>query len=98
LQADKTHQFYISFTTLLKNSDREDLENLWRIVKDIFSTLKPTNFLDEYLLLTLKTMFEEPDGQDAIWRNQKSVHGLALVKRWKLLTSCGVHAITLSTV
>nr|GFB29511.1 hypothetical protein [Tanacetum cinerariifolium] len=42
-------------------------------------------------------MFEEPDGQDAIWRNQKSVHGLALVKRWKLLTSCGVHVITLST-
>nr|GFB87641.1 hypothetical protein [Tanacetum cinerariifolium] len=36
-------------------------------------------------------MFEEPDGQDAIWRNQKSVHGLALVKRWKLLTSYGVH-------
>nr|GEW83677.1 putative reverse transcriptase domain-containing protein [Tanacetum cinerariifolium] len=43
-------------------------------------------------------MFEEPDGQDAIWRNQKSAHGLALVKRWKLLTSCGVHVITLSTV
>nr|GEU72691.1 retrotransposon protein, putative, Ty1-copia subclass [Tanacetum cinerariifolium] len=31
-------------------------------------------------------------------KNQKSVHGLALVKRWKLLTSCGVHAIILSTV
>nr|GEW69196.1 hypothetical protein [Tanacetum cinerariifolium] len=43
-------------------------------------------------------MFEEPDGQDAIWRNQKSVHGLALVKRWKLLTLCGVHVITLSIV
>nr|GEZ58941.1 hypothetical protein [Tanacetum cinerariifolium] len=40
----------------------------------------------------------EPDGQDAIWRNQKSIHGLALVKRWKLLTSCGVYVITLSTV
>nr|GFB12640.1 hypothetical protein [Tanacetum cinerariifolium] len=66
--------------------------------KPRFSTSKPTNFLDEYLLLTLKTMFEEPDGQDAIWRNQKSVHDLALVKRWKLLTSCGVHVITLSTV
>nr|GFB03846.1 hypothetical protein [Tanacetum cinerariifolium] len=38
------------------------------------------------------------DYQDAIWRNQKSVHGLALVKRWKLLTSCGVHVIILSTV
>nr|GEZ50975.1 hypothetical protein [Tanacetum cinerariifolium] len=51
-----------------------------------------------YLLLTLKIMFEEPDRQDAIWRNQKSVHGLELVKRWKLLTLCGVHVITLSIV
>nr|GEW86839.1 hypothetical protein [Tanacetum cinerariifolium] len=54
IRADETHQFYISFTTLLKNFDREDLENLWGIVKDRFSTLKPTNFSDEYLLLTLK--------------------------------------------
>nr|GFA64573.1 hypothetical protein [Tanacetum cinerariifolium] len=45
-----------------------------------------------------RTMFEESDGQDAIWRNQKSVYGLALVKRWKLLTSCGVYVITLSIV
>nr|GFB19931.1 hypothetical protein [Tanacetum cinerariifolium] len=98
IRADDTYQFYISFTTLLKNFDREDLETLWKIVRDRFSTSKPTNISDEYLLLTLKTMFEEPDGQDAIWRNQKSVHGLALVKRWKLLTSCGVHVITLSIV
>nr|GEY21804.1 hypothetical protein [Tanacetum cinerariifolium] len=66
IRADDTHQLYISFTTLLKNFDREDLETLWRIVKDRFSTSKPTNFSDEYLLLTLRTMFEEPDGQDAI--------------------------------
>nr|GEX72631.1 hypothetical protein [Tanacetum cinerariifolium] len=66
--------------------------------KPRFSTKKPTNFLDEYLLLTLKTMFGELDEHDAISRNQKSVHGLALVKRWKLLTSCGVHVIILSTV
>nr|GEY36095.1 hypothetical protein [Tanacetum cinerariifolium] len=62
IKADETHQFYISFTTLLKNFDREDLENLLGIVKDRFSTSKPTNFSDEYLLLTLKTMFEEPYG------------------------------------
>nr|GFB33088.1 hypothetical protein [Tanacetum cinerariifolium] len=68
IRADETHQFYISFATLLKNFDREDLETLWRIVKDRFSTSKPSNFSDEYLLLTLRTMFEEPDGQDAIWR------------------------------
>nr|GEW36784.1 putative reverse transcriptase domain-containing protein [Tanacetum cinerariifolium] len=98
IKADETHQFYISFTTLLKNFDREDLENLWGIVKKRFSTSKPTNFSDEYLLLTLKTMFKKPDEQDAIWKSQRSVHGLALVKSWKLLTSCGVHVITLSTV
>nr|GEZ09176.1 hypothetical protein [Tanacetum cinerariifolium] len=98
IRADDIHQFYISFITLLKNFDREDMDTLWRIVKDRFSTKKPTNFSDEYLLLTLKTMFGELDEQDAIWRNQKSVHGLALVKRWKLLTSCGVHVIILSTV
>nr|GFB42097.1 hypothetical protein [Tanacetum cinerariifolium] len=98
IRADDTHQFYISFTTLLKNFNREDLETLWRIVKDRFSTKKPTNFSDEYLLLNLKTMFGELDEQDTIWRNQKSVHGLALVKRWKLLTSYGVHVIILSTV
>nr|GEY41345.1 hypothetical protein [Tanacetum cinerariifolium] len=70
IKADGTHQLYISFITLLKNFDREDLEDLWRIVKDRFSTSKPTNFSDDYLLSTLKTMFEKTDGQDAIWRNQ----------------------------
>nr|GFB39487.1 hypothetical protein [Tanacetum cinerariifolium] len=70
---------------VIDNKPKEDLETLWRIVKK-FSTSKPTNFSDEL------------DEQDAIWRNQKSVHGLALVKRWKLLTSCGVHVIILSTV
>nr|GEY92599.1 reverse transcriptase domain-containing protein [Tanacetum cinerariifolium] len=76
IRADDTHQLYISFTTLLKNFDREDLETLWRILKDRFSTSKPSNSSDEYLLLTLRIMFEEPDGQAAIWRNQKSVHDL----------------------
>nr|GEV68597.1 retrovirus-related Pol polyprotein from transposon TNT 1-94 [Tanacetum cinerariifolium] len=80
IRADDTHQLYTSFITLLKNFDREDLEDLWRIVKDRFSTSKPTNFFDDYLLSTLKTMFEKTDRQDAIWRNQQSVYGKALVK------------------
>nr|GFB91386.1 hypothetical protein [Tanacetum cinerariifolium] len=84
IRADETHQLYISFATLLKNFDREDLETLWRIVKDKFSTSKPTNFSDEYLLLTLKTMFKEPDGQDAIWRNQKIQLFLLVERRYPL--------------
>nr|GEZ50907.1 hypothetical protein [Tanacetum cinerariifolium] len=75
IKENDTHQLYISFITMLKNFDREDLEDLWRIVKARFSTSKPTNFSDDYLLSTLKTMFEKTDGQDAIWRNQQNVYG-----------------------
>nr|GEV46666.1 hypothetical protein [Tanacetum cinerariifolium] len=66
IRADDTHQLYISFIKLLKNFNREDLEDLWRLVKERFSTSKPSNFSDDYLLSTLKTMFEKTDGQDAI--------------------------------
>nr|GEZ96740.1 hypothetical protein [Tanacetum cinerariifolium] len=96
-RADDTHQLYTSFITLLKNFDREDLEDLWKIVKAIFSTSKPTNFTDDYLLVTLKNMFEKTDAQDVIWRSQQSEHGQALVKSWKLLTLCGVYIITFTT-
>nr|GFC01545.1 hypothetical protein [Tanacetum cinerariifolium] len=81
---------YTSFITLLKNFDREDLEDLWKIMKAKFSTSKPTNFTDDYLLVTLKNMFEKTDAQDVIWRSQQTEHGQALVKSWKLLTSCDV--------
>nr|GEU30980.1 hypothetical protein [Tanacetum cinerariifolium] len=96
-RSDDTHQLYTSFITLLKNFDREDLEDLWKIIKAIFSTSKPTNFSDDYLLSTLKTMFEKTDGQDVIWRSQQTEYRQALVKSWKLLTSYGVHIISLTT-
>nr|GEZ18363.1 hypothetical protein [Tanacetum cinerariifolium] len=79
-RADDTHQLYTSFITLLKNFDREDLEDLWKILKARFSTSKPTNFTDDYLLVTLKNMFEKTDAQDVIWRGQQTEHGQALVK------------------
>nr|GEU41777.1 putative ribonuclease H-like domain-containing protein [Tanacetum cinerariifolium] len=63
IRADGTHQLYVSFITLLKNVDREDLESLWSLVKERFSTSKPNNFSDDFLLTTLGAMFERPDGQ-----------------------------------
>nr|GEW75183.1 putative ribonuclease H-like domain-containing protein [Tanacetum cinerariifolium] len=42
-------------------------------------------------------MFGRPDGQDQIWKSQKSVHGQAKVKSWKLLKSCGVHIVSFTT-
>nr|GFB27559.1 hypothetical protein [Tanacetum cinerariifolium] len=96
-RADDTHQLYTSFITLPKNFDREDLEDLWKTVKARFSTSKPTNFTNDYLLVTLKNMFEKTDAQDVMWRSQQIEHRQALVKSWKLLTSCGVHIITFTT-
>nr|GEV83914.1 hypothetical protein [Tanacetum cinerariifolium] len=66
IRADRTHHLYISFLTLLKNFDREDLEALWSLVKERFSTSKPKNFFDDFLLTTLGAMFEEPDGQASL--------------------------------
>nr|GEW61884.1 reverse transcriptase domain-containing protein [Tanacetum cinerariifolium] len=97
VRAYGTHQLYVSFITLLKNFDREDLELLWSIVKERFSTSKPNNFSDDFLLTTLREMFGRPDRQDQVWMSQRSVHGQAKVKSWKLLESCGVHIVALTT-
>nr|GEU54676.1 putative ribonuclease H-like domain-containing protein [Tanacetum cinerariifolium] len=40
---------------------REDLEALWSLVMERFSTTKPKNFSDDFLLVTLGAMFEKPD-------------------------------------
>nr|GEV42666.1 hypothetical protein [Tanacetum cinerariifolium] len=42
-------------------------------------------------------MFGRPDGQDQVWKSQRSVHGQAKVKTWKLLESCGVDIISFIT-
>nr|GEV78408.1 hypothetical protein [Tanacetum cinerariifolium] len=61
IRPDGTHQLYISFLTLLRNFDREDLEALWSLVKERFSTTKPKNFSNDFLLVTLRVMFEKSD-------------------------------------
>nr|GEW76371.1 hypothetical protein [Tanacetum cinerariifolium] len=61
IRADGTQQLYISFLTLLKNFDRDDLEALWSLVKERFATTMPKNFSDDFLLVTLGAMFEKPD-------------------------------------
>nr|GEZ40838.1 hypothetical protein [Tanacetum cinerariifolium] len=74
IRADGTHQLYVSFITLLKNFDREDLESLWSIVKEKFSTSKPNNYFDDYLLTTLRAIFGRPDGQDQVWKSQRKLN------------------------
>nr|GEW48417.1 putative ribonuclease H-like domain-containing protein [Tanacetum cinerariifolium] len=93
-RADGNSQMYLTFSKLLKNFDKEDLEVLWRLVKDRFVKTMPVDDMDSFLLQTLKTMFEH-HFKDNVWKNQQ---GLTKVKNWKLFDSCGVHCVTMQNI
>nr|GEW86869.1 hypothetical protein [Tanacetum cinerariifolium] len=80
IKADGSHQLFLSFLSLLRKFNREDLEVLWKIVKERFASSKPKNFSDDFLLTTLKAMFKKPDVEAQVWKNQRDVHDLAKVK------------------
>nr|GEU34375.1 hypothetical protein [Tanacetum cinerariifolium] len=70
IRAGGSRQLYLSFLSLLRNFDRDDWEALWSLVKERFATTKPKNFFDDFLLITLRAMFEKPDIYAQIWKNQ----------------------------
>nr|GEX09980.1 ribonuclease H-like domain-containing protein [Tanacetum cinerariifolium] len=84
IRADGTHQLYISFLTLLRNFDKEDLEALWSLVKERFSTAKPKNFFDDFLLTTLGAIdaFNDLNWQNAI---QDEYNALIKNNTWTLV-------------
>nr|GEZ67529.1 hypothetical protein [Tanacetum cinerariifolium] len=53
------------------NFNKEDLEILWKLVKERFDKTEPKNYTDDYLLKTLKTMFEQPNVEASVYRDQK---------------------------
>ncbi|GKC07332.1 hypothetical protein Tco_0998942 [Tanacetum coccineum] len=94
IRADGNSQMYLTFGKMLKNFDREDLEVLWSIVKARFKKTEPVNYMDTFLHLNLKTMFEH-HLEDNVWKNQQ---GLVKVLNWKLYDSCGVHCVTMQNI
>nr|GEY05588.1 hypothetical protein [Tanacetum cinerariifolium] len=93
-KADGNSQMYLTFNKMLKNVDREDLEVLWRLVKDRFIKSMPVDDMDSYLLDTLKAMFEH-HVEDTVWKSQQ---GLTKVKSWKLFDSCRVHCVIMQNI
>ncbi|GKF16080.1 hypothetical protein Tco_0060998, partial [Tanacetum coccineum] len=71
----------------------EDLEDLYKLVKDKYKSTRPVEDLDLLLLGDLKTMFE-PHVEDTVWRNQQDYK----VLDWKLYVSCGVHSLRMQHV
>ncbi|GKB35098.1 hypothetical protein Tco_0880040 [Tanacetum coccineum] len=63
-------------------------------VKARFKKTKPVNYMDNFLLLNLKTMFEH-HVEDIVWKNQQ---GLVKLLNWKLFDSCGVHCVIVQPI
>nr|GEW52688.1 hypothetical protein [Tanacetum cinerariifolium] len=90
IRADGNSQNYLTFGTMFKNFNREDLEVLRSIFKTRFEKTKPVNEMDNLLFQTLKTMFERHIEHN-IWKYQQ---GAVKVHNWKLYDLCGVYYVT----
>nr|GEV79949.1 retrovirus-related Pol polyprotein from transposon TNT 1-94 [Tanacetum cinerariifolium] len=97
IRADENHKLFMIFKTMMKNFDREDLESLWKIIKERFEKTEPKNYRDDYLLNTLKILFKKPNVEANVWKDQKGKYGLSKDKSWKLFDSCRVHCLNVST-
>nr|GEW42246.1 hypothetical protein [Tanacetum cinerariifolium]GEW78276.1 hypothetical protein [Tanacetum cinerariifolium] len=73
IRVGRITQAYQSFEDMLKDFDREDLDDLWKLVKDKFSSTVPTVDKEKALWVELKRLFE-PDADDVIWKLQRYMH------------------------
>ncbi|GJU52764.1 hypothetical protein Tco_1226478 [Tanacetum coccineum] len=71
IRADGKSQMYRVFSQMLKSFDRQDLEDLYKLVKAKYESTRPVEDLDLVLWNNLKAMFE-PHEEDVIWRNQQA--------------------------
>ncbi|GKC35092.1 hypothetical protein Tco_1047476, partial [Tanacetum coccineum] len=83
-------EVYQIFEDMLKNFDRVDLDKLWSLVKERFSSTDPTNDKERTLWVELKRLFE-PDTDDIPWKLQRYMHDLLT---WRLYDPCGVHHVS----
>ncbi|GJX45387.1 hypothetical protein Tco_0262063, partial [Tanacetum coccineum] len=88
MRADGSAKTYLLFSQLLKEFDREDLENLWKLVKAKHGNTRPEEGYERVLWGDLKTMFEH-HVEDLIWRNLQGKKVLL----WRLYDSCGIHFV-----
>nr|GEY28845.1 hypothetical protein [Tanacetum cinerariifolium] len=81
---------YQFFVDMLKQFDREDLHQLWTLVKETLSIKQATKDKEKELWVELKRLFE-PDFEDQLWtHNQAFMHDPL---DWKLYDTCGVHHV-----
>ncbi|GJT86341.1 hypothetical protein Tco_1068058 [Tanacetum coccineum] len=69
IRADKSSKLYLIFSTMLKDFDREDLVELYKLVMNKYGSTRPEKGMDLILWGDLKTMFE-PHVEDDVWKLQ----------------------------
>nr|GEY77278.1 hypothetical protein [Tanacetum cinerariifolium] len=81
-------QFFID---LLKQLDREDLNQLWALVEEYLRIRPATSEKEMELWVELKRLYE-PDPEDQLWtQTQNFMHAPV---EWKLYDLCRVHQVT----
>nr|GFB42240.1 hypothetical protein [Tanacetum cinerariifolium] len=74
-----------------KHLDREDLNQLWALVKESLSNKPPTSDKEMKLWVELKRLYE-PDDEDQLWTHTQNLMHAPV--KWKLYDTCGVHHVT----
>nr|GEV38740.1 hypothetical protein [Tanacetum cinerariifolium] len=74
-----------------KHMDREDLNQLWALVKESLSNRQPTNDKEMELWVELKRLYE-PDNEDQLWTHTQNLMHAPV--EWKLYDMCEVHQVT----
>ncbi|GJZ29244.1 hypothetical protein Tco_0573891, partial [Tanacetum coccineum] len=80
IRVDGSSKRYCLMIRMLQGIDREDLEALWRIVKEKYGDTRPGNEFERVLWGDLKVMFE-PDKRSDVWRILQGYR----VTIWKLI-------------
>nr|GEY76406.1 hypothetical protein [Tanacetum cinerariifolium] len=86
-----TSASYQFFVDMLKDLDREDLNQLWALVKESLSNRPPTSDKEMELWVELKRLYELDD-KDQLWTHTQNLMHAPV--EWKLYDICGVHHVT----
>nr|GEY06732.1 hypothetical protein [Tanacetum cinerariifolium] len=82
---------YQFFMDMLKHLDREDLNQLWELVKETLSIRPTTSDKEMEILVELKRLYEL-DVEDQLWTHTQNLMHAPI--EWKLYDTCGVHHVT----
>nr|GFB01742.1 putative ribonuclease H-like domain-containing protein [Tanacetum cinerariifolium] len=82
---------YQFFVDMLKHLDREDLNQLWVLVKESLNNRPPTSNKEMELWVELKRLYE-PDNKYQLWTHTQNLMHASV--EWKLYDTCGVHHVT----